>query len=43
MISGIENDQKNSELKYKLIKEKENLIEEEKIKYDERLRKQRKI
>ena len=39
----MESDQKNSELKYKLTKEKEILIEEEKRKCDERLRKQRKI
>ena len=30
-------------MSYNIIKEKENLIEEEKIKFDERLRKQRKI
>ena len=39
----IETEQKNNELKYKLIKEKENMIEEEKKKCDERIRKQRKI
>ena len=39
----IESDQKNSEIKYKLLKDKENSIEEEKKKFDDRLRKQRKI
>ena len=39
----MESEQKNNEIKYKLIKEKENSIEEEKKKCDERLKRQRKI
>ena len=39
----MDSEQKNSELKYKLSKEKDALIEEEKKKCDERIKKQRKI
>ena len=39
----MDSEQKNSELKYKLSKEKDALIEEEKRKCDERIKKQRKI
>ena len=39
----MDSEQKNSELKYKLSKEKDTLIEEEKKKCDERIKKQRKI
>ena len=39
----LETEQKNSEFKYKITKEKDNIIEEEKKKCDERIKKQRKI
>ena len=39
----MDSEQKNSELKYKLSKEKDTLVEEEKKKCDERIKKQRKI
>ena len=39
----MDSEQKNSELKYKLSKEKDTLVEEEKKKSDERIKKQRKI
>ena len=39
----LETEQKNSEFKYKITKEKDGIIEEEKKKCDERIKKQRKI